>query len=77
MRDKALIDLAIDNKLRGCALVKLKIGGLVAGPDFRNRAIVIQQKTSRSVQFELTADVRATPGTTGQLNRRLFISKQD
>lgn len=32
----------------------------VAGTDVRTRAIVIQQKTSRPVQFELTSDVRAT-----------------
>ena len=47
LRDKALFDLA-------------KIGDVVAGADIRNRAIVIQQKTNRPVQFELTADVRAT-----------------
>lgn len=60
LRDRALFDLAIDSKLRGCDLVKLKIGDVVAGTDVRNRATVIQQKTSRPVQFELTADVRAT-----------------
>lgn len=60
MRDKALFDLAIDSKLRGCDLVKIKIGDVVAGSDIRNRATVIQQKTNRPVQFELTADVRAT-----------------
>jgi|TARA_R100000501_G_C2541143_1_gene59818 hypothetical protein len=26
LRDRALLDLAIDSKLRGCDLVKLKIG---------------------------------------------------
>lgn len=60
LRDKALFHLAIDSKLRGCDLVKIKIGDVVAGSDIRNRAIVIQQKTNRPVQFELTADVRAT-----------------
>src|SRR5690349_1889343 len=60
LRDKALFDLAIDSKLRGCDLVKIKIGDVVAGTDVRTRAIVIQQKTSRPVQFELTSDVRAT-----------------
>jgi integrase len=59
-RDRALFDLAIDSKLRGCDLVKIKIGDVVAGPDIRTRAIVIQQKTGRPVQFELTADVRAS-----------------
>ncbi|RDS75690.1 tyrosine-type recombinase/integrase [Alteriqipengyuania lutimaris] len=60
LRDRALFDLAIDSKLRGCDLVKIKIGDVVAGCDIRNRATVIQQKTNRPVQFELTADVRAT-----------------
>ncbi|MDH6231846.1 hypothetical protein M2281_002444 [Mesorhizobium soli] len=32
MRDRALFDLAIDSKLRGCDLVKIKIGTLVVGP---------------------------------------------
>jgi len=40
--------------------LKIKIGDVVAGSDIRNRATVIQQKTNRPVQFELTADVRAT-----------------
>ena len=60
LRDRALFDLAIDSKLRGCDLVKMTIGDLVAGADIRTRAIVIQQKTGRPVQFELTADVRAS-----------------
>ena len=60
LRDKALFDLAIDSKLRGCDLVKIKIGDVVAGTDIRTRAIVVQQNTNRPVQFELTADVRST-----------------
>lgn len=60
LRDRALFDLAIDSKLRGCDLVKIKIAVLVSGADIRTRAIVIQQKTGKPVQFELTADVRAS-----------------
>ena len=60
LRDRALFDLAIDSKLRGCDLVKLKTGDLVVGPDIRTRALVIQQKTGRPVQFEITADARAS-----------------
>ncbi len=60
LRDRALFDLAIDSKLRGCDLVKIKIGDVVAGADIRTRAIVVQQKIGRPVQFELTADVRAS-----------------
>jgi integrase len=60
MRDRALFDLAIYSKLRGCDLVKIKIGTLVAGPAIRARSMVIQQKTGRPVQFEITPDARAS-----------------
>ncbi len=50
---------SIDSKLRRCDLVKMKIGDIVAGEDVRTRAIAIQQKINRPVQFELTGDVRA------------------
>ncbi len=60
IRDHALFDLAIDSKLRGCDLVKIKIGSLVTGKDIRNRAMVVQQKTGRPVQFEMTTEVRTS-----------------
>jgi site-specific recombinase XerC len=60
VRDRALFDLAIDSKLSGCDLVKIKIGTLVTGQEIRTRAMVIQQKTGRPVQFEITTDVRAS-----------------
>jgi site-specific recombinase XerC len=60
MRDRALFDLAIDSKLRGCDLVKIKIGTLVAGPAIRARSMVVQQKTGRPVQFEIGSDARAS-----------------
>jgi len=56
LRDRALFDLAIDSKLRGCDLVKIKIGTLDLGPEIRTRAMVVQQKTGRPVQFELMSD---------------------
>lgn len=43
LRDRALFDLAIDSKLRGCDLVKLKVGDVVSGGDIRTRSTVIQQ----------------------------------
>jgi integrase len=55
-----LFDLAIDSKLRGCDLVKVRIGELVSGGRIRNRAIVIQQKTRKPVQFELLEPARAS-----------------
>ncbi|WMT92409.1 tyrosine-type recombinase/integrase [Pelagibacterium sp. H642] len=60
VRDRTLFDLAIDSKLRGCDLVKIRTGQLVTGPENRTRAMVVQQKTGRPVQFELTSDVRAS-----------------
>ncbi len=45
-RDRAMFDLAIDSKLRGCDIVKLMIGDLISGGRVRSRAIVIQRKTS-------------------------------
>lgn len=60
MRDRALFDLAIDSKLRGCDLVKMKVGSLVTGTEIRTRALVVQQKSGRPVQFEITAEVRAS-----------------
>lgn len=60
LRDRALFDLAIDSKLRGCDVVKVKIGDLVTGGVVRNRAIVIQQKTGKPVQFELLEPARGS-----------------
>jgi integrase len=60
LRDRAMFDLAIDSKLRGCDVVKIKICDLVSGGRVRSRAIVIQQKTGRPVQFELLEPARAS-----------------
>lgn len=60
LRDRAIFDLAIDSKLRGCDVVKIRIGDLVSAGSVRHRTTVIQQKTGRPVQFELMADARAS-----------------
>jgi hypothetical protein len=60
LRDRAMFDLAIDTKLRGCDVVKVKIGDLVSGGRVRSRAIVVQQKTGRPVQFELLEPARGS-----------------
>ncbi|MDX7953583.1 tyrosine-type recombinase/integrase [Lichenihabitans sp. Uapishka_5] len=60
LRDRAMFDLAIDSKLRGCDVLKIKIGDIVIGGRIRNRAIVVQQKTGRPVQFELLDPARAS-----------------
>ena len=58
--DRALFDLAIDSKLRGCDVVKVRIGDLVSGGQVRTRAIVVQKKTGRPVQFELLEPARTS-----------------
>ena len=57
-RDLALFNLAIDSKLRSCDLVALKVGDVVIGSSVRERAIVVQRKIGRPVQFELTEQTR-------------------
>lgn len=58
LRDLALFNLAIDSKLRGCDLVSLKVKDVAQGRSIFHRAIVMQQKTSRPVQFEITEQTR-------------------
>jgi len=59
-RDLALFNLAIDSKLRACDLVKLRIDEVCSGPMVRDRATVVQKKTRRPVQFEITEQTRAS-----------------
>jgi integrase len=59
-RDLALFNLAIDSKLRACDLVKLKVRDISHGDRVTSRAIVMQQKTGRPVQFEITEQTRKT-----------------
>ena len=57
-RELALFDLGIDSKLRACDLLKLKVRDVCQGERVAARAIVVQQKTSRPVQFEITESTR-------------------
>ena len=61
-RDLAMFNLAIDSKLRGCDLVRLRIDDVLAGGRTRDRATVIQKKTGRPVQFEITEQTRRAIG---------------
>lgn len=54
IRDLALFNMAIDSKLRGCDLVKLRIRDISHSGVVSKRAIVMQQKTQQPVQFEIT-----------------------
>ena len=58
LRNLALFNLAIDSKLRGSDLTKLKVSDISHGNMISNRAIILQQKTKRPVQFEITEQTR-------------------
>src|SRR5208282_5483864 len=57
-RELALFNLAIDSKLRGCDLVQLRVRDVAHGDHIMARAIVMQQKTQRPVQFEISEPTR-------------------
>ncbi|QIE26365.1 Tyrosine recombinase XerC (plasmid) [Caballeronia sp. SBC1] len=57
-RDLAIFNLAIDSKLRACDLTKLRVRNICHGQHVASRATVMQQKTQRPVQFELTEQTR-------------------
>jgi hypothetical protein len=58
VRELALLDLGIDSKLRACDLVRLRVRDVCHVDRVAARAIVLQQKTQRPVQFEITAATR-------------------
>jgi integrase len=58
VRDLAMFNLAIDSKLRGCDLVRLKVSDLMHGYHAVARATVVQRKTRQRVRFELTGQTR-------------------
>ena len=57
-RELALFNLAVDSKLRSCDLVRLRVKDVAHGDQVANRAIVMQQKTRRPVQFEIIEQTR-------------------
>jgi hypothetical protein len=58
VRELVLFNLGIDSKLRGCDLVGLKVRDVCHGHQVAARAIVMQHKTQRPVQFEITQATR-------------------
>jgi len=58
VRNLVLFNLAIDSKLRGCDLVRLKVCDVAAGGHVKSRGVIIQKKTGRPVQFEITENTR-------------------
>ena len=58
LRDVALFNLALASKLRGCDLVRLRVSDISHGGQVSTRAMVMQRKTKRPVQFEMTEQTR-------------------
>lgn len=61
-RELVLFDLGLDSKLRACNLVKLRVRDICHGDRISPRAMVMQQKTCRPVQFEITQPTREAVG---------------
>ena len=59
-RDLALFNMAIDSKLRGCDLVKVKVVDVMASGQIKERASVLQSKTQKPVRFEISEGTRAS-----------------
>ena len=59
-RDLALFNMAIDSKLRGCDLVKMKVIDVMASGQIKERASVLQSKTQKPVRFEISEGARAS-----------------
>ncbi|CAM2158215.1 Integrase (plasmid) [Pararobbsia alpina] len=58
LRDLRLSNLAINGKLRSCDLTKLRVRDVGSADRVASRATVMQQKTQRPVQFEITEQTR-------------------
>lgn len=74
VRDLALFNLALDSKLRGCDLVRVRVEDIAAGGAVKPRAAIVQKKTGRPVQFEITDQTRRT---LGDLIRRHGLAASD
>lgn len=58
LRELALFNLGIDSKLRACDLVSLRVRDVCHGDHAAARTVVMQHKTQRPVQFEITPSTR-------------------
>jgi integrase len=59
-RELTMFNLALDCKLRACDFIKLKVRDIAHGITVQSRAMLVQQKTGKPVQFEITPKTRAT-----------------
>jgi len=62
IRDLALFNLALDSKLRACDLVAHRVDDVALNGRVRSRATIMQRKTGRPVQFEITEQTREAVG---------------
>lgn len=60
LRDLALFNLAIDSKLRGCNLVRLRVADVYSAGQVTERASILQSKTNQPVRFEISEVTRAS-----------------
>lgn len=58
IRDLALFNAAVDSKLRGCDLVRLKVSDVYFGEVIKERTSILQSKTKTPVRFEITEGTR-------------------
>lgn len=58
-RDLALFNMAIDSKLRGCDLVRMRVADVMASGQIKERASILQSKTQKPVRFEISEGTRA------------------
>ena len=63
VRNLALLNLALDSKLRGCDLVSLLVHNVSREGRVASRATIIQRKTNKPVQFEITEQTRESLST--------------
>ena len=76
LRDLALFNLAIDSKLRACDLVRVRVSDVSTGGHVASRAMILQRKTQRPVQFEITKRTRDSISTwiaSAGLNRTAYL----
>lgn len=59
-RDLALFNMEIDSKLRRCDLVRMKVVDVMASGQIKERGSVLQSKTQKPVQFEISEGTRVS-----------------
>ena len=75
-RDLALFNLAIDSKLRACDLLKMRVSDVSNGGQVSSRAMILQKKTQRPVQFEIMPRTRSAISQwiqVANLGRRAYL----